>query len=75
MIRAQQARRRRVRELLTLDGKDLMGREQAESIRISTDCPRQFHGRAWGLVQHVSDTEVRNHVQTAWQRIGPCQIQ
>ena len=53
MIRAQQARRWRVRERLTLEGKDLMGREQAqdapERIRISTDCARQFRGRAWGL--------------------------
>jgi hypothetical protein len=56
-----------------------MGREQAQdaaqSIRIGTDCSRQFRGRAWGLVQDISETELGNNVQTAWQRISTCQIQ
>lgn len=68
-----------MRERITLDGKDPMSRQQAqdatECVGIGVDRRGQVRGRARGLVQHVSDTEVGNDVQTAGERIGPCQIQ
>ena len=64
---------------VTLDGKDPVGRQQAEDaaecIGISTQCSRQIRSGAWRLVQHVSDSEVGSDMQTAWQGIGTCQIQ
>ncbi len=68
-----------MRERLSMESKDPIGCQQAqdaaEGIRISTHCPRQVGGRARGLVEYVSHSELGNNVQTAWQRIATCQIQ
>jgi len=68
-----------MRERVTLYSKDCVGRQQTqnatECIGIGLHRRCEVRGRARDLVQHVSDAEIGNDMQAAWQRVGTCQIQ